>query len=288
MDKSQLQLILIGVGAVIIALIYFWGKYSERKERARDSRQRVAERSPEQEPIMNFDSNAAEVDTAERQFQDIEHIPPEQQQDIEHIPPEPQEASPVSVDVEIMPIRSPSTPTSSIEEQVMESDLRQSDNRESIEKPGAESGSASPQKPTMTVILTIMAGTGTMFQGSSILLAIQEQKLKLRDGIFEYFPDGQTQGKSLFGVGHLLEPGTFELENINNLNTPGLIIFMQLPGPLEPVQATKQLVTVAKRLADTLGGRVCDERRNKITAQGFSKMESDAAEFQRQLRLRHS
>jgi cell division protein ZipA len=119
-------------------------------------------------------------------------------------------------------------------------------------------------------------------------LAIQEQKLKLQNGIFECFPEGHTQGKSVFGVGHLLEPGTFDLETINNLQTPGLIMFMHLPGPLEPMQATHHMIKAAKTLADNLGGKVCDERRNKITAQGFSKMESDAGEFQRQLRLRHS
>jgi cell division protein ZipA len=279
MDKTQLQLILIGAGAVIIALIYFLGKYAERKERTRDQRQRVAERSPEQEPIMNFDPSAAEIDTAERQLYDAKDVPSG-----------PQTVSPPSVDVEIMPIRSASVPASSKDEQGRGSDLQQRDKKEESEKPTLthESGAASLEEPKMTVILMIMAGPGKMFQGSSILLAIQEQKLKLREGVFECFPEsqGQGQGKSLFGVGHLLEPGTFDLETINNLNTPGLIIFMQLPGPLEPVQATHRLVTVAKTLADKLGGRVCDERGNKITAQGFSKMESDAAEFQRQLRLR--
>lgn len=276
MDKTQLQLILIGAGAVIIALIYFWGKYTERKERDRDLRQRVAERSPEQEPIMNFDPSAAEIDTAERQLHDGRDDPSE-----------PQGASPPSVDVEIMPIRTPSAPTS-VNKEDMASSLSQSEQKALSEQSDAihESKSASPQEPKMTVILMIMAAPGTLFQGSSILLAIQEQKLKLREGIFECFPDGQVQEKPLFGVGHLLEPGTFELETINNLNTPGLIMFMQLPGPLEPVQATHHLVTVAKTLADKLGGKVCDEHRNKITAQGFSKMESDAAEFQRQLRLR--
>jgi cell division protein ZipA len=279
MDKTQLQLILIGAGAVIIALIYFWGKYTERKERDRDLRQRVTERSSQQEPMMNFDPSAAEIDTAEHQLQDGQETTSE-----------PPEASPPSVDVEIMPIRTPSLSASAEDVKDRGSHLQQSDQKELSEQSDAiqESQSASSQEPKMTVILMIMAAPGTLFQGSSILLAIQEQKLKLRDGIFECFPDGQAQGKSLFGVGHLLEPGTFELETINNLNTPGLIIFMQLPGPLEPVQATHHLVTVAKTLADKLGGRVCDEHRNKITAQGFSKMQSDAAEFQRQLRLRSS
>lgn len=277
MDKTQLQLILIGVGAVIIALIYFWGKYAERKQRARDTRQRVSERSSEQEPIINFDPNAAEIDTAERELHNAQHTPLE-----------PQEVSAPSVGVEIMPVQPGSTPVPSEGDQNTESDLQRSDNKASFEEPNSTSRSASPQTPNMTVILTIMAGSGNMLEGSSILLAIQEQKLKLRQGIFECFLDGQAQGKSLFGVGHLLEPGTFELETINTLNTPGLIMFMQLPGPLEPVQATHRLVAAAKTLADKLGARVCDERRNKITAQGFSKMESDAAEFQRQLRLQDS
>jgi cell division protein ZipA len=279
MDKTQLQLILIGAGAVIIALIYFWGKYTERKER--DQRQRVAGRSPE-EPIMNFDPSAAEIDTAERRLQDTENAAPA-----------PPDVSQPSVDVEIMPIRPSREPSVfDKEQQETQADLQHKDNASDL-KPNPshatpESESVLPQESKMTVILMIMAGSGKMFQGSSILLAVQEQKLKLREGIFECFLDGKEQGKSLFGVGHLLEPGTFELETINNLSTPGLIIFMQLPGPLEPVQATNRLVAAAKTLANKLGGSVCDERRNKISAQGFSKMESDAAEFQRQLRLQNS
>lgn len=141
------------------------------------------------------------------------------------------------------------------------------------------------EKPKMRVLLTVMAPPGRPYRGSSILLTAQELKLKLhRSGVFDCFPEGRVQGKPVFSIAHLREPGTFDLDTIGNLSTPGLLMYMHLPGPLVPVKAIELLLDIAKQLTQHLGGTLCDERHNKLTMQNILHLKGKAAEFDQQLR----
>lgn len=283
MDKTQLQLLLLGVGVVLIALIYLWGKRAERKQRLREQRHRVTERSPEQEPMLSVDpAYAAEVDTAERKLDD-EDIQPAQQPEVVQD----------RADVEVMPVRDYEADLQAHEHAPQAAHAEPPPKKVSPppsppQQNSAPDTSPSPANPTLTVLLTVVPAPGQLFHGPSILLAIQEQRLRLHNGVFEQMCSDHEREQALFGVAHLREPGTFELHSIGNLTTPGLLMFMQLPGPLEPTSAIDRMVTTAKQLAHKLGGIVCDERRNKLTPQGLGKLHNDAAELERKLRLKRA
>jgi cell division protein ZipA len=139
----------------------------------------------------------------------------------------------------------------------------------------------------LTVLLTVMAPPGRLFRGPSILMAAQELKLKLhKSGVFDYFPRGEIRDKPVFGVAHLWEPGTFELDTIGKLSTPGLLMFMSLPGSMAPVDAVDKMIQTARQLAQKLGGTVCNDRRERMTNQAFMKIRNAAAELEKQLGLR--
>jgi cell division protein ZipA len=57
---------------------------------------------------------------------------------------------------------------------------------------------------------------------------------------------------------------------------------------MEALAAVDFMVTTARRLAQRLDGSVCDERRNKVTTQSIIHLRSEAAEFERRLRLQQA
>jgi cell division protein ZipA len=137
----------------------------------------------------------------------------------------------------------------------------------------------------MTVLVTVMAPPGRLFKGSSILLAAQDLRLGLhRSGIFDCFPQDASQSDPVFRIAHLREPGVFDINTVGKLNTPGLLLFMQLPGPMEPPQALERMMAVAKELADKLGGSICDADRHKMTTQLSTQLRNKVVEFDQQLK----
>jgi len=87
------------------------------------------------------------------------------------------------------------------------------------------------------LILGVMAKPEAPFRGDALLAALRGQGLKYGDmGIFHRLSVGKDAGKDgsderLFSVANALEPGTFDLSDLEGLQSPGLTFFMQLPVP---------------------------------------------------------
>ena len=60
---------------------------------------------------------------------------------------------------------------------------------------------------------------------------------------------------------------------------------MRLPGPTDPQSSLELMLNVASAMADRLGGRLCDDRRNRLSQQGIEHLRSEVAEFERRRRL---
>jgi cell division protein ZipA len=83
----------------------------------------------------------------------------------------------------------------------------------------------------------------------------------------------------VFSIAHLREPGVFKLDTIRTLVTPGLLAYMQLPGPLEEVASVDLMIRLLGQLAGRLGGTLCDEQGIPVTPQSLLRLRSRAAEF---------
>jgi cell division protein ZipA len=84
----------------------------------------------------------------------------------------------------------------------------------------------------------------------------------------------------------MVKPGTFDPENFSELQTPGVSLFMQLPGPDQPMVAFRAMSDCARRLVERLGGRLQDETHSALTTQTLSHYEERVRSFiQHQARL---
>jgi len=73
---------------------------------------------------------------------------------------------------------------------------------------------------------------------------------------------------------------------MEDVTFPGIAMFVQLPGPDDPVAAFEEMLRTARRLADGLDGVVCDDTRSTLTGQVINHMRERIAEFSRRQRLR--
>lgn len=285
---DQLRLILLVAGVMVIILIYIWGMRARIKAKLKERHRRAAARMPENEPVLDERENLSAVDGTDRRLGDIGQVSSENDPF----------ADQRLVDVEITPIKRPSPETpqeaepSAVTNKTATSDAIDKPAVKPVNKPSkgrTETGPAeeSVKEPEKIVLLTIMAPAGQPFRGRNIAKVTQELDLKLSDTrIYECLADSDKEkGKPVFGIANILEPGTFDPHNMEALSTPGLLVFMRLPGPVESVTATELLLTTCRQLAQRLGGTVCDERRNKLTTQAIMHLKSEISEFERRRRL---
>jgi cell division protein ZipA len=85
----------------------------------------------------------------------------------------------------------------------------------------------------------------------------------------------------LYSVANAVEPGTFDLSDLETLQTPGLTFFMQLPVPGDALEALDEMILSARTVAATLGGDVKDDSMSALTGQTVEHMKQRIADFAR-------
>lgn len=139
-----------------------------------------------------------------------------------------------------------------------------------------------PREPTLEelLILGVMAKSGRTFGGEELIEALRAQGLKFGDmGIFHRQESG-TSGRS-YSVANALEPGTFDLSDLESLQTPGLTFFLQLPVPGDALETLDEMILSARAVAATLGGDVKDDTMSALTGQTIEHMKQRIADFAR-------
>ena len=64
--------------------------------------------------------------------------------------------------------------------------------------------------------------------------------------------------------------------------TPGLAMFMRIPGPVDAGSAFQQMLEAGRRIAERLDGVLCDETRSTLTKQSVNHIREQIAEHARQ------
>ena len=122
---------------------------------------------------------------------------------------------------------------------------------------------------SLLIVLNIMSPQGHVFTGDGIHAVMTSAGLTHGEHkIYHYLQDKL----AVFSIANAVEPGYFELSQLHSISTPGLAVFMELPGPVECRKAFDTLVEISQRLATALSGELCDENRSALTQQTISHL----------------
>jgi cell division protein ZipA len=151
--------------------------------------------------------------------------------------------------------------------------------RESIEETATEEQKKGyrDNAPDKVIVLNVMAPSGRHFVGSALVDAIEACGMKYGEmQIFHYHQDGA----AAFSLVNMVNPGTFDLDNIDSLSTPGISLFIQMPNDAgNGLAAFDQMLATAKQLAQQLGGELRDEKRSVLTGSAIDHIRQQIAEY---------
>ena len=149
-----------------------------------------------------------------------------------------------------------------------------------------------PGGEQLFIPITIIGRHGKRFTGEKIMLAMEECDFNRDESGIYYHEVADQQGfdQKLLGLANIMEPGTFDEEHMRTFDTPGLVLYLHLPAPIEAREAFSTLIEKGKKLAEELEGDLCDETRSVLTNQtiGHLKEKVEAYRFkQKMTQLKH-
>lgn len=140
--------------------------------------------------------------------------------------------------------------------------------------------------PEKVITLFVLAPTGVPFRGSFLMEAMSEAGLQYGDmQIFHRIEKQAGRDDTLFSVANIVEPGTFEPNRMDSFATQGVVLILQLPGPVDAIKAFDAMVTAARSLATSLQGSLCDATRSVLTNQTISHMREEVVDYQLRQRV---
>lgn len=133
------------------------------------------------------------------------------------------------------------------------------------------------------LIIHVVARNEEGFKGPDLLQSILESGLRFGSmDIFHRHESMTGNGDKLFSMANALNPGTFDLDDIDMFSTRAVCFFMGLPGPRNTRQAFDLMIAAARKLAKELDGDLKDDHRSVLTAQTIEHYRQRIADFERQ------
>lgn len=149
--------------------------------------------------------------------------------------------------------------------------------------PGAGGQPAQTAEPEAVeerlVAVLIAEREGTAIFGPKIHAALRAQGLQFGDRKIYHRIDA---GRPVFSVASLIKPGHLDPAEQQTFSTPGLSVFMVLPGPMAAETAIGDMLGTARALALQLNAEVFDSNRELLTPVAEKAMTAEVKTWARQ------
>lgn len=249
MDRDTVRLLLIIASAIVLAGIYAWGRFRQPIANSLLSR-RPQQEAPQDELPAEEHAGASDgfedgvrvitpwTDTRkEPQLSGLDFNVHDEVDDFE---------------LEIIPENRESAP-------MAEPDA------------GEETASGGEGGAPFLIQISVVAGPGRFFHGTELKQALLDVDLLFGDmGIFHRYDRELTH--TLFSVASLVEPGTFPIDDMDDFECPGIVLFFQTARVSDPLGTYDDLVNTSRELAQQLHGIQWDESRQPLSASKIAHM----------------
>lgn len=143
-----------------------------------------------------------------------------------------------------------------------------------------ESADTKPAKLTELIVINVLAGPDQVFGGAELVTALRQQGLRFGEMNIFHCVD-EASSSQLYSVANAVEPGTFDLADLPELQSPGLTFFLQLPTVVEGIEALESMLRAAQNVANELGGELKDENMSAMTGQTAEHLRQRVSDFAR-------
>ena len=82
--------------------------------------------------------------------------------------------------------------------------------------------------------------------------------------------------QEVFSIASIAKPGYLDPQEAESFSTPGLVVFMNLPGPEHPEGAFDDMLRTTRKLSEWLKADILDDRREPLTDERVEALLRDA------------
>ena len=149
--------------------------------------------------------------------------------------------------------------------------------------PHSELGRRVSEEFDKIVTLYLAARAGRKLHGPDIVVAAEKAGLVYGHmGVFHRLIENHPERGPIFSVANIMKPGSFDMANIQALETPALAFFLTLPAPISALDAWETMLPTAQRMAELLDGVVLDDQRNALGRQRIAHIRDEMRAYDRQ------
>ncbi len=122
-------------------------------------------------------------------------------------------------------------------------------------------------EPEEVLVITVVAKQQPL-DGQTLLQVVLACGMRFGDmNLFHRFEEGVDKGAVQFSMANAVNPGTFDLEQMDQMTTPGVSFFMSMGEPADVKNAFECMLATAETVSKHLGGDLLDENRSVMRPQ---------------------
>ena len=151
--------------------------------------------------------------------------------------------------------------------------------------PGTDSelGKRPSQDFDKIVSLYVAARAGHTLRGEDIVVAAEKTGLTFGHmNVFHRLVENHPERGPIFSMANILQPGSFDMAGIRELETPAIAFFLTLPAPMTALDAWEKMLPNVQRMAELLDGVVLDDGRNALGRQRIMHIREELRAYDRQ------
>ena len=284
MDSLRISLLLLGAGCILI--FYLWERHKRRQQDDRYERWGGVNEEGTETHVVNtrntpeFEDDFADAEPAVEQYS-AEPAPEEDDYYIE----EPDLDTDPELATAPDPIPDIRSELEALEEiisvddeepdqiELGDLDVSTESRRERTEVPQEEAPA-----PDRIIALHVMSQEGERFNGFDLLQAFTNTGLQYGEmEIFHRMQEGSDV--PVFSLANAVEPGVFDPAAMEETNTPALLMIMTLPHRMDALEVFDDMLDTARKIAEELNGRLCDDHRSVLTRQAIDDLRASISSY---------
>ena len=143
----------------------------------------------------------------------------------------------------------------------------------------------SPSSKQKIVTMRLVAKKHGAFAGDDLILNLRGVGMRHgKFGIFHHYHNDDEK-QVVFSAASLVEPGSFDLENIKNQKIPGISLFLVLPGPVDGCKAFDSMMEAGRHLTKALHGELLDESGSTLSIQRERYLREEIIQYQHGIKV---